>query len=169
MIGLTLLALTAVACSMLPIASPPTPPPLPTDEPTPIPSDFAITGVIANSDETTEYLTEDSYLTLVPMPENGKLLVVFNSDGTVEIAPKLAQDPPDLPQIPVPSDGAFSLQAESLAPGEYLIAIQKYIPGKQNFKPMVLLLGGDENTFEVPEDVTLPFHLDVREVDVQLP
>jgi hypothetical protein len=34
---------------------------------------------------------------------------------------------------------------------------------------MVLLFGGDENTFEVPEDVTLPFHLDVREVDVQLP
>ena len=104
-----------------PTPLPPTPtpvPPTPTPTPTPEPMGITITGVITNLEDAEQrYLAEDSYLQLVHTPADRALHFTMDAQGRLAVESELAQ-------IPIPHDGVFTFQVESLEPGIYLFAAQ---------------------------------------------
>lgn len=107
-----------------PTPVPPTPTPIPpTPTPTAIPASFTITGRIANLGEFSEYIVEGSSLQLVRLSDEAianqqvMLSLAFSADGTMEVVS-------DLAKIPVPLDGFFAFELESLEPGMYLVVVQ---------------------------------------------
>jgi hypothetical protein len=131
---------------------------------TPTPTGINISGVITNLEQARPYLTEASYLQLVAL---GKVTFIFPADGGVLLKS-------DLAQIPIPSDGVFNFQLDSLEPGKYFVAAQKFTPRNwTRMNAMVLAKeGGNPESVvivELPENVTLPFIFDMGEVGIILP
>jgi len=122
-----LAALVLSACG-----APATPiPPTATLEPspTPPPANFTIMGRIANLGEFSEHIVSGSSLQLVHLSgttvtnQPVALSVAFSEDGTINVVS-------DLASIPVPTDGFFTFELESLEPGIYLVVLQfPYIEG----------------------------------------
>jgi hypothetical protein len=163
---------TAVPPTVTPVPPAPTPvpptmtPAPPSPAPTPTPSGIRISGAITNLDEARQYLVEDSYLQLVRMSD-GEVTFVFPQDGLVFVQS-------DLAQIPIPSDGAFAFQLDSLAAGKYFVTAQRFTPRNwTKMNAMVLAREGGEPAsvvvVEIPEGVTLPFVFDMGEVVIILP
>ena len=92
---------------------------------------------------------------------------VFPADGLVYVES-------DLARIPIPSDGIFNFQLDSLKPGKYFVAAQRFKPRDwTRMNAMVLAKeGGNPESVvivEIPENVTLPFILDMGKVVIILP
>jgi hypothetical protein len=107
----------------------------------------------------------------MPVPDNLQLYTAFNADGTVELVTDPARTLSDLPQIPIPPDGVFSFEVESLEPGMYFIAVQKFVTGGLSSEQIDMVLHEKDgyNIVEISENVTLPFNIDMGEVTIQLP
>jgi len=170
-IGLTtLVMLFVVGCGGVPATTPVTEAPAATPTPqlptpTPTPSGINISGVITDLDEAKLYLLEGSYLQLVP--GSGRVTFVFPADGLVYVES-------DLAQIPIPSDGIFNFQLDSLEPGEYFVAAQRFTPRNwTKMNAMVLAKeGGNPKSVVIvgiPENVALPFIFDMGKVFIILP
>jgi hypothetical protein len=145
----------------------PTPSPTPTLTPTPE-SPVSISGTITNMSDAKQFLSEKSFLQLIRVSDKGTISFAFNADGTTSLDS-------DLAQIPLPSeDGFFDFRMESIEPGKYFISAQKFIPSNgMNFNAMVI--GTDPNdpksiiAIDIPDDITLPFHLELGDVAIILP
>jgi hypothetical protein len=146
----------------LPPTPTPTPlPPAPTPTPTPEPMGIAITGVITNLGDAEErYLAEDSYLQLVRLPADGRL------SGTTDDQGRLAYDS-ELAQSPIPSDGVFNFQVESLEPGTYVVAAQRL--RNSSFMTPLLVTETEYVRVEIRQDATLPVTFDLGEVAIPIP
>lgn len=126
--------------------STPTPiPPPPTL--TPIPANFTIMGRIANLGKFSEHVVEGSSLQLVHLSDeaitNQQVLIslAFNEDGTINIVS-------DSARTPVPTDGFFTFEFESLEPGIYLVVLQfPYIEG--SWVNIMALTNNDEGELAV--------------------
>jgi hypothetical protein len=117
----------AISEEPLPTAIPPTA----TVEPSPTvpPANFTITGRIDNLGEFGDQIVAGSLLQLVHLPgtaitdQTVALDIAFNEDGIINIIT-------DSASIPVPADGNFIFELESLEPGLYLVIVQfPYIEG----------------------------------------
>ena len=162
-IGLATLAiLFVVGCGGVPVTTPVAEPPVPT----PTPSGINISGAITNFDEAKPYLVEGSYLQLVSSG-SGQVTFVFPADGLVYVKS-------DLAQIPIPSDGIFNFQLDSLKPGKYFVTAQRFTPRNwTKMNAMVLAKeGGNAKSVvivEIPENVPLPFYFDMGKVAIIIP
>ena len=119
------------------------------------------------------YLSEQSYLQLVLLPEDEKVTLIVNwASGKAT-----ARIKSDLDSVPLPTDGDFEFHIESLDPGEYIIAVQHFCPSSDggvrlNYKIMTLLREANDQyseVIEIPENISLPFAINMGEVVIRLP
>ena len=117
--------------------------------------------MIANlEDAEQQYLAEDSYLQLVRFPADGRLHFTTDDQGRQALDSELAQ-------IPIPHDGVFTFQIESLEPGTYLIATQ--LLRNSSFLTPLLVREAEYVKVEIPQDANLPLSFDLGEVTIPLP
>jgi hypothetical protein len=126
----------------------------------PEPPGIAITGEITNLEEAVDHLADDSYLQLVFLPPDGQLGGRTDEKGRLFYTSELSR-------IPIPSDAVFTLWAESLDPGSYLIAAQ-LLNNSFGMNPL-LVKDGEYVSVEIPQDPELPLTVDVGEVAIPLP
>ena len=189
---------SATTPTPIPPTATPTPiPPTATSTPippthTPTPAGITISGLITSLEKVTPYLTESSYLQLVLLPDDGQVTVAIDNKAQIETI-----SDSDLAQIPIPSDGVFSFQTESLEPGTYIIVAQLFKSPDGLIHNMVLiedagnvelfrviemdyeastdrfvfLTSGNEEAYaiiEIPDDVIPPISFDMGEVEAQI-
>lgn len=156
----------------------PTPTVPPTNTPTPMPmsptatsmpptatptfAGITILGLITNLEDAERYLAEDSYLQLVRFPADGRLSCTTDGQGWLTYDSELAQ-------IPIPHDGVFNFQVESLESGTYLIAAQRARNVVGSMSLSLLVKEAELVTVEIPQDADLPFSLDLGEVYIPVP
>jgi hypothetical protein len=117
--------------------------------------------MITNLEDAEErYLAEDSYLQLARLPADGRLGFTTDDQG------RLAYDSA-LAQIPIPHDGIFTFQVESLEPGTYLIAAQ--LLRNSSFLTPLLVKEAEYVIVEIPQHANLPLTFTLGEVAIQLP
>lgn len=135
----------------------------PANEPTPTIATSGITiwGLISNLVGAEQYLAKDSHLQLVGLPADSQL------SGTTDHQGRLVYDS-ELAQVPIPPDGVFTFQVESLEPGVYLIAAQRLQGYPFDMTPLLI----KETTYvrvEIPERANLPLSFDLGEVKIPVP
>ena len=183
---------TATSTPVPPTSTPTSTPSPPTATLAPASGDVSISGSIMNLEDVLPLLTEDSYLQLAELGEEGWVALTMDENGKIETVSDL-----DLPQIPISPDGTFEFEVESLEPGTYIIIAQPFkspdglihsmalIQDPENvelFKVVELeyieatdsfvfeTLGNEEAyvTIEIPEDIVPPIDVDLGEIEIQL-
>ena len=159
---------SALAPMPTPTPIPPTPtntpiPPTPTPEPAPI----TFTAVITNFAQIQQFLTDESYLQLVPFPDSGQVSFAINQKGHISLDS-------DLPKGTIPGiDGRVLYEMDMLPTGKYIIAIQQFNPKKMGFNLMIFMKSMEGKsaplTITFPENPQLPFLVDLGEVTVPIP
>jgi hypothetical protein len=131
-------------------------------------SPISISGSITNLSDTKQYLSEKSFLQLIHVSDKGTISFVFPADGAIFLDS-------DLAQIPIPSDdGFFDFRIENIEPGKYFISAQKFNPPNGTRFNAMLIATDPTNpesviAIDIPENITLPFHLDLGKVALILP
>lgn len=156
---------------------------------TPAPTGISISGVVTNLDEARSYLTEEYYLQLVPgtggqlsgdtvtLHSDGMFTYIESGDITYVLDRVLsAHVESDLATAQISSDGSFTFQIDSLAPGAYFVVAQDFQSFDMNWVGSNVMALAEENgnpdsivVIEVPEGVSLPFIIELEEVVVILP
>lgn len=121
-------------------------------------------GRISNFNNAKTYITEESYLQLVPYPDYGQMAFTTDTQGRRVYTS-------DLAVIDMPADGAFVFETFGLIPGQYVIAAQilePYDPASE----MIPVLTSSENQpkiIVIPENGGTSFEVDLGNVILPVP
>jgi hypothetical protein len=124
--------------------------------------ELTITGSITNLAEFAALVVPETYVQLVPMPEDGDVGVSTDDQG------RLAYNS-DLPRLPVPDSAAFSFAVPTIAPGKYFIAAQRLkSQGMTAGQRPIFATAADKKPYlvEIPADAKLPLTVDAGELIV---
>lgn len=111
-------------------------------------ADLVVSGVITNWKEVLARVPPSAYLQLVKLEKEMR--------GTTD-AQGLSAFVSDLPKIPARPDGSFRVTLKDLAPGEYIVALQRAAPRKVpgstlvTGTPILVKEGGQPLIIKVPE------------------
>ena len=121
-------------------------------------SGITIKGVITNlGDLDKNYLTQDSYLQLVFMSEDGQLSMTMYPDRGISYNSELMK-------IPIPNDGFFIFHLDSLEPGKYIIVAQGLLTSSRRLNN-----GIETKIIEILPSSKLPLVFDLGNLTIQLP
>lgn len=118
------------------------------DTPVVFGADLVVSGTITNWKEVLARVPPSAYLQLVKLEKEMR--------GTTD-AQGLAAFESDLPKIPARPDGSFRVTLKDLAPGEYIIALQRAAPRKVpgstlvSGTPLLVKEDGQPLIIKVPE------------------
>lgn len=117
-----------------------------------------ITGRIANLDETKTPSFKGAYLQLFKIPQKGSVDATYYKGGLIYIS--------ELPKVSLPSDGIFTFKIRKLKAGKYYLIVQ---PLQNGSEPAQVIAVKDKKpvTIRIPKTVSLPFKLDVGDVQIK--
>jgi fibronectin type 3 domain-containing protein len=121
-------------------------------------------GRISNFNNAKAYITEESYLQLVPYPAYGQMLFTTDTQGRRVYTS-------DLAVINMPSDGAFVFETFGLIPGQYVIAaqlVEPYDPASK-MSPVLASAENQPKIIVIPENGSTSFEVDLGNVILPLP
>ena len=127
------------------------------------PDSQKISGRIANVNEFQLYITDDSYLQLVPYSA-GQMTFTTDGEGRRVYTSELAT-------IDIPSTGEFLFETLGLVPGQYVIAVQDlepYEPGSE-LTPVLSDGKGLPVVFEVSVEDESTFEVDLGDIRLPVP
>ncbi len=81
---------------------------------------LTITARITNVQEALKHADKDAYLQLVSLPPDGRLSGKLDDQGRMILDS-------ELPTMPIPPDGRLRLRCVNLAPGQYVVAVQRCV------------------------------------------
>ncbi|MCU0598103.1 MAG: MopE-related protein [Desulfobacterales bacterium] len=126
--------------------------------------DIQISGVITNLEAAEKYITQDSYLQIVPFPADGDMDFSVDAKGRTVYTS-------DLAEIDFPSTDSFNFEIVTLPPGRYVIAAQMlepYEPGS-DANPVLSKTQSKLAQITIPDEYAAPLAVELGNVFIPVP